>query len=120
MLSTPLDLCTFAMAIRNGKIISESSFKIMFDFKPVGVNSWIGHGVFKIDKGQEGGVWYGHNGGVLGYGGSVFWSTKMNVAVAVLGNVGSMHAGKVVAASTAIAETDLLQLALRFANGDDD
>jgi D-alanyl-D-alanine carboxypeptidase len=118
--SSTHDLCRFGLAVRNGQIVSARSLAVMLDVKPTGVeNKWIGHGVFKIDKGAEnGGVWYGHTGGVLGYGSCLFWSEEKNVVIAALGNVGSSHAGRVVNGSWAFTDTDLPKLALRFAEGE--
>ncbi|KAL7940847.1 beta-lactamase/transpeptidase-like protein [Trichoderma barbatum] len=114
-LSHPKDLCTLALAIRNANILSSSSLKIMLDFVPVTASTWSGHGIFKVHT-KDGDVWFGHNGSILGFNGSMFWSEEMDVAIAVLGNVGTMHAGKVPGSAASIAvEGEFLGLAIRLA-----
>ncbi|EHK24169.1 uncharacterized protein TRIVIDRAFT_190993 [Trichoderma virens Gv29-8] len=113
-LSHPKDLCTLALAIRNAKILSSSSQKIMLDLIPIRPSIWVGHGIFKMQT-SDGQGWFGHNGSTLGFNGSMFWNEEMDVAVAILGNVGTMHAGKVPGAASVAVEGEFLGLALKLA-----
>ncbi|KAL7930649.1 beta-lactamase/transpeptidase-like protein [Trichoderma chlorosporum] len=113
-LSHPKDLCVLALAIRNARIISSSSMEMMLDLLPITASVWVGHGIFKM-KTADGEAWFGHNGSTLGFNGSMFWNEKLDVAIAVLGNVGTMHAGKVPGAASVAVEGEFLGLALKLA-----
>ncbi|KAM6481822.1 beta-lactamase/transpeptidase-like protein [Trichoderma sp. SZMC 28011] len=113
-LSHPKDLCTLALAIRNAKILSSSSLKLMMDLIPITEKVWVGHGIFKM-RTADGNAWFGHNGSTLGFNGSMFWNEETDVAVAVLGNVGTMHAGKVPGAASVALESEFLALAVKLA-----
>ena len=114
-LSHPKDLCTLGLGIRNAKVLSNSSLEIMYDFLPITATTWVGHGIFKMQT-ANGSIWYGHNGSTLGFTGSFFWNEKIDLAVAVLGNVGTMHAGEVPgSAASVIYEGEFLGLAVKLA-----
>ncbi|KAL7907467.1 beta-lactamase/transpeptidase-like protein [Trichoderma velutinum] len=114
-LSHPKDLCALALAIRNAKILSSSSLKLMMtDFIPITERAWVGHGIFKM-RTTDGNAWFGHNGSTLGFNGSMFWNEETDVAIAVLGNVGTMHSGKVPGAASVALESEFLALAVKLA-----
>jgi D-alanyl-D-alanine carboxypeptidase len=91
MISSPRDLVTFAIALRDGRLLDPSRLAVMRDWKPARPYADMGHGVFRF-KGR-GGETQGHNGSTLGFTSSLWWAEAGDVAVAALANVGAMHAG---------------------------
>jgi D-alanyl-D-alanine carboxypeptidase len=122
-LSTSTDLVHFAMAIRDGTLLSSESLKIMQTWQPAG-NAEVGHGIFRIDLGGDVGKVFTHNGSVLGFSGAFWWSEKGDCAIAILANLGTVHAGDVLGGfSPALrwepAPREFPDLAIRLASEDE-
>jgi D-alanyl-D-alanine carboxypeptidase len=117
-ISHPSDLCKLALAIRScdPRIISPASQELMYQFRDVpGARTplQVGHGIFRTNR-QEG-VFLGHNGSVLGFAGMMFWSEEEDVAISVLGNVGTMHAGVVANAADVGLGKEFLESVMKLA-----
>jgi D-alanyl-D-alanine carboxypeptidase len=116
MISSPPDLLKFAIAIRDGTLLSASSMKILQDWKSARNEAEIGHGLFRFKSALGYGNWLGHNGSVLGFTGSLFWAEEGDCAVCVLANVGTMHAGDVPSSAAHVAiKSEFLGLAKELA-----
>jgi len=90
MVATARDLALYAVALRDGRLLKPESMKFMTEWSPAGEGAQVGHNVFRSV--YPGGVAViGHDGDVLGFTGSFYWVEGADVAVAVVGNVGSMH-----------------------------
>lgn len=114
MISSPVDLVRLAGALRDGELLSAESLAYMQAWRPARPNTPIGHGLFRF--GTPAGALLGHNGSVLGFTGSLWWAEKGDAIVAVLANVGSMHAGKIPPAAYDVAlNSDFTALALDYA-----
>lgn len=116
IISTPSDLVKFALAIRDGKLLSPSSLNIMRDWRHVGGPIEIGHGLFRFDSPKGYGKWCCHFGSVLGYTGGLLWKEEGDCVVICLANVGTVHAGQVPSnASDVVVATDFLKFAAELA-----
>ncbi|RDW56668.1 hypothetical protein BP6252_14054 [Coleophoma cylindrospora] len=122
MVSSAPSLAAFAIALRDGRLLSPASMKVLQDWKPVGKMADVGHGVARFDQRYGYGKWVGHSGSVLGYTGTMWWKEKgddgdEDCAIVVLANVGTVHAGTTPSNATAVAmETDFLWHALQLAS----
>lgn len=115
MMSSAADLLKFAIALRDGKLLSPASMAILKEWRPAMNNAEVGHGLFRI-KPDGGGTWHGHSGGVLGFSAGLWWNEDGNCAFAVLQNVGTMHAGGVHGAvQKLLRDPDFLTLASQLA-----
>jgi len=116
-ISHPNDLTTLALAVRNcdSKIISPASHAIMYQFQPAeGTKGGeIGHGIFKLKTKK--GDFLGHSGSVLGFASTMYWSEEEDVALSLVGNVGTMHAGDVTSAAHVGLQEEFLELVLKLA-----
>jgi D-alanyl-D-alanine carboxypeptidase len=92
IVATAHDLALFARGLRDGRLLSGKSLAIMMDWRPISATRSIGHGLFR--EVRDGAVLIGHDGNVLGSTGSYYWIEGEDAVVAVLANVGSMHAGR--------------------------
>lgn len=116
IVSSPLDLLKFAIAIRDGKLLSPSSLGIMKAWRPTTGPEEMGHGLFRYESPAGDGRWLGHFGSVLGFTGSLLWKEEGDCAVAILANVGTMHAGKVPSSAFhVLLNSDFFRLASELA-----
>ena len=114
IVSSPRDLVTFAIALRDGRLLDQASLLSLRDWKPARPHADMGLGVFRF-KDPDGAL-QGHNGSVLGFTGSLWWAEAGDVAVAVLANAGTMHAGDTPPAASDVAlGSDFTASAQRFA-----
>lgn len=114
MVSTPSDLAIFALALRDGRIVSPASLKFMTQWTPARKGSEVGHGLFRTQSDTVATI--GHNGSVLGFTGSFYWTEQGDAIVAVLSNVGTMHAGDVPTSAAHFAhQPEFATLAVQFA-----
>jgi len=89
IVSTAQDVMTFILALKNGKLLNPESMAAMQRWLPADSGE-MGLSLFRINT--DGGPATGHGGNVLGASACVWWYEKANCAVALLTNVGSMHA----------------------------
>lgn len=116
MVSTPSDLCKFAIAIRDGKLLKPESLKIMQDWRLAEEPMEVGHGLFRFTSPKGYGKCCCHFGSVLGYTGVLMWKEEGDCVVSCLANVGTMHAGQVPSnAADVVIGTDFLKLAAELA-----
>lgn len=116
MITSPSDLLKFAIALRDGKLLSPSSMKILTDWQPVAAEREVGHGLLRFRSPFGYGTWLGHNGSVLGFTGTLWWKEDADCAVCILANVGTMHAGKVPSsAPDVLIKSGFLGLAAKLA-----
>jgi D-alanyl-D-alanine carboxypeptidase len=94
MVATARDLALYAVALRDGRLLSSESMKFMTDWFPAGPGAQVGHNLFRRSY-PAGVTVIGHNGDVLGFTGSFYWMEGADVVVAVVCNVGAMHSGTV-------------------------
>jgi D-alanyl-D-alanine carboxypeptidase len=114
MISSPRDLVTFASALRDGQLLKPESLAFMETWAPARPNADMGHSLFRTRNAH--GVFLGHNGRVLGFTGSLWWAAQGDAIVAVLTNVGTIHAGASLTAAADIAlNSHFTDLALRYA-----
>ncbi|KAE8442957.1 hypothetical protein EG329_002495 [Mollisiaceae sp. DMI_Dod_QoI] len=95
MISSPADLLKFAIPLRDGKLLSPSSMKVLKAWQPARPEAEIGHGLMRFKSPLGYGTWLGHNGSVLGFTGALWWKEDADCAVSALANVGTMHSGNV-------------------------
>lgn len=89
IVSTSEDILKFILALKNGKLINRKSMQEMQRWAPAD-DMQMGLSLFRTNTNY--GVTIGHGGNVLGYSACVWWYENINCAVAILTNVGSMHA----------------------------
>lgn len=89
IISTSQDVLTFILALKNGQLLSADSLNEMQNWIPAD-DAQMGLSLFRINTTL--GVASGHGGNVLGFSASVWWYEKTDCAVAILTNVGTMHA----------------------------
>jgi len=126
MVATARDLVLYARALRDGRLLKPESMRFLMDWFPAGTGLQVGHNLFRTDR--AGGALIGHNGDVLGFTGSFYWIEGADVVVAVVANVGSMHAteagtgaaeaGQVPGTAYLVAMSEpFVQLATRLSSG---
>lgn len=89
IISTAQDLLTFMLALKNGQLLTPSGMAAMQSWLPAD-KEMMGLSLFKIET--EYGPALGHGGNVLGFSACVWWYAKTDCALAILTNLGSMHA----------------------------
>ncbi len=102
MVASATDLALYGKALRDGQLLKPESMAFMMDWFQVREDRWVGHNVFKSAY-PDGLVTIGHSGDVLGFNGSLYWVEGEDVVVAVLGNVGAMHSGRVPITAAGVA-----------------
>ncbi|CAI6101485.1 unnamed protein product [Clonostachys chloroleuca] len=116
ILSSATDLATFAVALRDGKLLSSESLAVMTEWRSVANGEEMGHGLFRIKR-PDADAWLGHFGGVLGFTAALWWKESGDCAVVVLSNVGRMHAGNVPSSgSHIVVKSNLLEVASKLAS----
>jgi D-alanyl-D-alanine carboxypeptidase len=92
LVSTARDLAAFTLALRDGRVVPPATLARMVDFAPTGEpDEEVGQGLFHERLADD---WLvGYDGGVLGFGAVMGWFEHGDVVIAVLTNVGMMHAG---------------------------
>jgi D-alanyl-D-alanine carboxypeptidase len=114
IVSSPRDLVRFASALRDDELLRPGTLNRMRTWVSARPNADAGHGLFRFETSS--GFLDGHNGNVLGFTGSFWWAEKGDCVVAVLANVGSMHAGAVPAGASDVAlRGDFPALAMAYA-----
>ena len=92
VLATATDMALFARALRDGLIVAPPGLKRMESFKPTDdKDEDMGQGLALDRYGQERLI--GYTGNVLGFGAAVGWVPGEDVVIALMTNVGAMHAG---------------------------
>jgi D-alanyl-D-alanine carboxypeptidase len=114
IVSSPRDLATFGLALRDGRLLSPASLAYMRQWAPARSYAEMGHGLFRFSTPT--GAFQGHAGSVLGFTGGLGWAEDEDAVLAVLANVGAMHSGETPPAAYDIAlNSDFTALALSFA-----
>jgi D-alanyl-D-alanine carboxypeptidase len=92
MLSTAHDLALFARAVRDGHVVGPTGLARMMAFKPTDDRDEdMGQGLALDRYGAQRLI--GYTGNVLGFGAAVGWVPDQDVVIALMTNVGAMHAG---------------------------
>ncbi len=95
LMATARDLATFGRGLRDGKLVGPAALQRMLAFQltndPTSPGQSVGEGLFR--EPLEGGALIGEDGGVLGFGAVMGWLEHGDLVIAVMTNVGSMHAG---------------------------
>ena len=91
MVATARDLALYAVALRDGRLLKPESMRFLTQWFPAGDGEQVGHNVFRTAY-PSGVAIIGHAGDVLGFTGSFYWVEGKDAVVAVVCNVGSMHA----------------------------
>lgn len=89
IISTAQDLISFMLALKNGTLLNAQTMKEMQNWMPADTAS-MGLSLFRAET--DYGMATGHGGNVLGFSACAWWYEKTNCAIAILTNVGSMHA----------------------------
>jgi len=117
MVATAGDLAKFAVAVRDGRLLSAENQKHLMDWRLVLEGKypmWVGHGLFRETRFP--GIMIGHSGSVLGYTGYMGWHEDVDVIVTVLTNAGSMHVGERVMTASGLAQSKKFsRLAIAYA-----
>lgn len=115
MISTARDLALFASALRDGRIVGSAALTRMSEFRPTDdKNEDMGQGLALDRYGRERLI--GYTGNVLGFGAAVGWAPDQDVVIALMTNVGAMHAGEsAYYPEKLLADTDLIAAARRLA-----
>lgn len=93
VLATAADLALFARALRDGLIVAPAGLKRMQTFNPTDdKDEDMGQGLALDRYGRE--ELIGYTGNVLGFGGAVGWVPDQDLVIALMTNVGAMHAGE--------------------------
>ena len=93
VLATATDMALFARDLRDGLIVAPSGLERMESFKPTDdKDEDMGQGLALDRYGQERLI--GYTGNVLGFGAAVGWVPGEDVVIALMTNVGAMHAGE--------------------------
>lgn len=89
----------------------------MHAWRKAATGTQIGHGLFRTEL--QRGAAIGHNGGVLGFTASLWWAEAGDAVVAVLCNVGTMHAGADLPSAVSVAlRSSFTDLVIDVASGD--
>jgi D-alanyl-D-alanine carboxypeptidase len=92
IVATARDLALFARALRDGHIVSPAALQRMESFKATDdPDEDMGQGLALDRYGRERLI--GYTGNVLGFGAAVGWAPDEDVVIALMTNVGAMHAG---------------------------
>jgi D-alanyl-D-alanine carboxypeptidase len=114
MVSTPSDIARLALALRDARIVSPASLQFMTQWTPAWKDAEVGHGLFRTRIEDRNVI--GHNGSVLGFTGSFYWTEQGDAVIAVSSNVGTMHSGEVPTSAAHLARSsEFAALAIRFA-----
>ena len=93
MVATARDLALFARALRDGRVVGPAAMARMATFKPTDdKDEDMGQGLARDRYGRE--QLIGYTGNVLGFGAAVGWVPDEDVVIALMTNVGAMHAGE--------------------------
>jgi len=93
VLATARDLALFVRDLRDGQVVSAAGLQRMAAFRATDdPDEDMGQGLALDRYGHERLI--GYTGNVLGFGGAVGWIPGEDVVIALLTNVGAMHAGK--------------------------
>ncbi|KAL2071983.1 hypothetical protein VTL71DRAFT_11326 [Oculimacula yallundae] len=115
ILSSASDLLKFMIALRDGRLVSASSFEAMKLWQISSETTDQGLGLRRWTPSERDGAWVGHNGGVLGFSALSWWKEEGDVAVCLLSNVGTMHCGDVPAnPGKILVESEFLKLAIEL------
>lgn len=115
MVATAQDLARYAVALRDGRLLTDQSMEYMTEWFPIEEGVQVGHNLYRIEY-PDGPAIIGHNGDVLGFSGSMYWIEGRDAAISVLCNVGAMHSGSVPGKAPAVAlSNEFIELALREA-----
>jgi D-alanyl-D-alanine carboxypeptidase len=91
LLATARALVLFGSVLREGQLLKPQGMRSLMEWTPARVGVQVGHGVFRSE--YPGGLTtIGHDGDVLGFSATLFWVEHADLTIAVLCNVGSMHA----------------------------
>ena len=114
-MATARDLALYAVALRDGRLLSSQSMEFMTEWSPADEGWQVGHNLFRHQY-PDGLVVVGHDGDVLGFSAALYWVEDTDTVVAVLCNVGSMHSGKVPGTAYSVLEKrEFIDLAVRVA-----
>jgi D-alanyl-D-alanine carboxypeptidase len=94
LVTTARDLATFALALRDGRLLNQQQLAFMQQWRPAGPGMQVGHGLFRFERGN-GRYTIGHIGSVLGFGAQMEWLEHGDAVFVSLSNVGSIDAGDV-------------------------
>jgi len=92
IVATAHDLALFMRALRDGEVVSPAALARMEDFHPTDDRDEdMGQGLARDRYGRE--QLIGYSGNVLGFGAVAGWAPDQDLVIALMTNVGAMHAG---------------------------
>lgn len=95
ILATASDLARFALALRDGRLLTPASMRFMTEWRATDQpGTEVGHGLFRSLR-RDGLYQIGHTGNVLGFTADMDWLEGSDAIVVALANVGSVDAGDV-------------------------
>jgi D-alanyl-D-alanine carboxypeptidase len=92
LVTTARDLASFALALRDGRLLNPKQLAFMQTWRPAESGSEVGHGLFRFDRGNDRHT-IGHQGAVLGFGAQMEWLESGDAVIVSLSNVGSIDGG---------------------------
>jgi D-alanyl-D-alanine carboxypeptidase len=94
LVTTARDLASFALALRDGRLLTPNQMAFMQAWRPAESGKQVGHGLFRFDRGSKR-YTIGNVGAVLGFGAQMEWLEGGDAVFVSLSNVGSIDAGDV-------------------------
>jgi CubicO group peptidase (beta-lactamase class C family) len=94
LVATASDLATFAVALRDGRLVTPSSFQFMTEWRTAEERREVGHGLFRVTH-RDGSHEIGNTGNVLGFTADMWWAEQGDSAIVALSNAGSVGAGDI-------------------------
>lgn len=116
MVATARDLAEYALALRDGRLLSESGMKRAFTFsRPGGGEAEVSQGLFRYVVRERAVI--GHGGNVLGFGAEFIWLEDEDLVIVLLSNAGAMHSEEgSYDPGRLLDDTDLIDAALALAD----
>ena len=115
MVASAQDQALYAVALRDGRLLTSQSMEFMTEWFPVGEGVQVGHNLYLVEYPDDLTI-IGHNGDVLGFSGSMYWIEGTDAAVSVVCNVGALHSGGVPGTACSVAQKrEFIELVRRVA-----
>ncbi|TDV45063.1 D-alanyl-D-alanine carboxypeptidase [Pseudomonas graminis] len=108
IVSSASDIVTFMAALKSGRLLGPTMQRQFFAWLPAQPGRQMGLGIFRACTPY--GPVIGHGGNVLGFSATTWWFEDTDCVLALLTNVGSMHAGPDAWSASRIFESTTLGL----------
>jgi D-alanyl-D-alanine carboxypeptidase len=106
VVSSASDIVRFMTALRDGRLLGSELLQQMLTWRPAHKGTQMGLGIFRAATPH--GAVIGHGGNVLGFSATTWWFEEADCVLALLTNLGSMHAGPQAWSASRLFESSLL------------